>query len=67
MNFFAEWILAVHRAIWFPALWLSGLEATPVDAEAEWRSTPRRSTVRGLPRKTTLRESPVGLVRRRAA
>lgn len=31
MIFFHEWILAVHKAIWFPVLWMTGLEATPID------------------------------------
>jgi hypothetical protein len=26
MNFFMEWVLAVHRAVWFPLNWTLGLE-----------------------------------------
>lgn len=32
MGFVTEWILAINRAVWFPALWLLGLEARPVEA-----------------------------------
>ena len=44
MNFFLEWALAVHRAVWFPFNWAIGLERpalqapidlTPVIAGAE--------------------------------
>jgi hypothetical protein len=31
MIFMAEWTLAVHKAFWFPFLYLSGLEAHPLD------------------------------------
>jgi hypothetical protein len=27
MSFATEWALAVHRAVWFPVFWLTGLEA----------------------------------------
>jgi hypothetical protein len=27
MSFATEWALAIHRAVWFPVLWLTGLEA----------------------------------------
>lgn len=32
MGFVTEWILAVNRGVWFPALWLTGLEARPLEA-----------------------------------
>lgn len=30
MSFLTEWALAVHRAVWFPVLWMTGLEARAV-------------------------------------
>jgi hypothetical protein len=30
MSFLTEWALAVHRAVWFPLLWMTGLEADAV-------------------------------------
>jgi hypothetical protein len=31
MNYFlAEWLIAMHKAAWFPLIWLLGLEATSV-------------------------------------
>jgi len=29
MNFYIEWALAVHRAVWFPLNWALGLERPP--------------------------------------
>lgn len=30
MSFLTEWVLAVHRAVWFPVLWMTGLEARAI-------------------------------------
>jgi hypothetical protein len=35
MNFFLEWALAVHRAVWFPVNWALGLERPPMQAPME--------------------------------
>jgi hypothetical protein len=35
MNFFIEWALAVHRAIWFPVFWSLGLDRPGVEAPLE--------------------------------
>lgn len=35
MKFWIEWALAIHRAVWFPLLWTSGLERSAVDAPPE--------------------------------
>lgn len=32
MSFATEWALAIHRAVWFPVLWLTGLEAQAIEA-----------------------------------
>ena len=32
MSFATEWALAIHRAVWFPVLWLTGLEAPAIEA-----------------------------------
>jgi hypothetical protein len=31
MSFATEWALAIHRAVWFPVLWLTGLEAPAIE------------------------------------
>jgi len=31
MSLATEWALAVHRAVWFPVFWLTGLEAPAED------------------------------------
>ncbi|HVP05942.1 MAG TPA: hypothetical protein VMT90_09730 [Dehalococcoidia bacterium] len=31
-KFWLEWALAIHRAVWFPVLWATGLERAAVDA-----------------------------------
>lgn len=31
MTFLMEWWLAVHRAVWFPALWATGLDRPGVE------------------------------------
>lgn len=31
MSFGIEWFLAIHRAVWFPVLWLTGLEAPAIE------------------------------------
>jgi hypothetical protein len=35
MNFFIEWALAVHRAIWFPVFWSLGLDRPGVEIPLE--------------------------------
>jgi hypothetical protein len=35
MNFFIEWALAVHRAIWFPVFWSLGLERPGIEVPLE--------------------------------
>jgi hypothetical protein len=35
MNFFIEWALAVHRAIWFPVFWTLGLDRPATDIPLE--------------------------------
>jgi hypothetical protein len=35
MNFFLEWALAVHRAIWFPVFWTLGLERPAIEVPLE--------------------------------
>ena len=35
MKFWIEWALAIHRAVWFPLLWGSGLERSAVEAPPE--------------------------------
>jgi hypothetical protein len=35
MNFWIEWALAVHRAIWFPLHWVTGLEQPAVELPAD--------------------------------
>jgi hypothetical protein len=32
MSFATEWALAIHRAVWFPLLWMTGLEARALEA-----------------------------------
>ncbi|MEK7247506.1 MAG: hypothetical protein AAB092_03445 [Chloroflexota bacterium] len=32
MKFWIEWALAIHRAIWFPMIWASGLEQQAIEA-----------------------------------
>jgi hypothetical protein len=32
MNFWTEWALAVHRAVWFPLNWTLGLERPGINA-----------------------------------
>lgn len=32
MRFWIEWALAIHRAVWFPAIWALGLERPGIDA-----------------------------------
>ncbi|HSP55258.1 MAG TPA: hypothetical protein VLS25_06680 [Dehalococcoidia bacterium] len=32
MSFATEWALAIHRAVWFPLLWMTGLEARAMEA-----------------------------------
>jgi hypothetical protein len=44
MNFLAEWSMAIHKAIWFPFFWLTGLESPPVDPG--WLSDSRPVTPR---------------------
>jgi hypothetical protein len=36
MKFWIEWALAIHRAIWFPLIWASGLEQQAIEAPAEF-------------------------------
>lgn len=31
MNFLAEWLIAMHKAAWFPLIWALGLEANSVE------------------------------------
>ena len=69
LSFAGEWILAVHKAIWFPLLWATGLEAAA--AEDEWFGVPEvnpapgtRGPARRKPVVKVVAESPV---RRRAA
>jgi hypothetical protein len=70
MSFAAEWILAVHRAVWFPVLWATGLEAAA--AEDDWSGAPE---VKAGPAGTVRRCAPIDqggghcrtLDRRRAA
>jgi hypothetical protein len=35
MNFFIEWALAVHRAIWFPVFWTLGLDRPAIEVPLE--------------------------------
>jgi hypothetical protein len=35
MNFFIEWALAVHRAVWFPVFWTLGLERPAIEVPLE--------------------------------
>ncbi|HSP54002.1 MAG TPA: hypothetical protein VLS25_00310 [Dehalococcoidia bacterium] len=32
MSFATEWALAVHRAVWFPLLWMTGFEGRAMEA-----------------------------------
>lgn len=36
MRFWAEWALAVHRAVWFPFNWVTGLERQGVALPVEF-------------------------------
>lgn len=36
MNFWIEWVLAVHRAAWFPVIWTLGLERPGVTVPLEF-------------------------------
>jgi hypothetical protein len=35
MRFWIEWALAIHRAVWFPAIWALGLERPAIEAPAD--------------------------------
>lgn len=36
MNFWIEWALAVHRAVWFPFNWTLGLERPGMEVPVEF-------------------------------
>jgi hypothetical protein len=36
MKFWFEWMLAIHRAIWFPFNWTVGLERPPMAAPVDF-------------------------------
>ncbi len=36
MRFWLEWMLAVHRAVWFPFHWATGLERPSVKLPVEY-------------------------------
>jgi hypothetical protein len=36
MNFWIEWALAVHRAVWFPLNWTLGLERPGIELPVEY-------------------------------
>jgi len=69
MSFAGEWILAVHKAIWFPVLWATGLEAAA--AEDDWfgvREPEAAPLVRRRARRTKrVQDISAPLIRRRAA
>jgi len=65
MSFVSEWILAVHRAIWFPVLWSVGLEAD--GAEVEWPGAPEAADVTRVRSMVVEEGDPVRLIRGRAA
>ena len=58
MNFYIEWALTVHRAVWFPLNWALGLERPPEEIPLD--IGPQRS-------RSALRPGPVSIrkVRRR--
>ena len=35
MKFWIEWALAIHRAIWFPVIWATGLERPAIEAPTD--------------------------------
>ena len=56
MSFLTEWVLAVHRAVWFPLLWMTGLEAQAIgdpvlDERLEAPATRQPSSATSCPRR----------------
>jgi hypothetical protein len=45
MDFFVEWTLAVHRAVWFPVFWAMGLERPAMEAPIDLTPTAKRKVV----------------------
>ena len=53
MNFYIEWALAVHRAVWFPLNWALGLERPPEEIPLD--IGPRRRDTEAGPRPVSIR------------
>ena len=49
MSFATEWALAIHRAIWFPLLWMTGLESRAIEAPFIDEATAMSGTPAGPP------------------
>lgn len=62
MSLASEWILTIHRAIWFPVLFAMGLEGQAVEV----MDRRFRYTAAGWPRSTKV-PSPRRTARRKAA
>jgi hypothetical protein len=63
MSMTTEWILAIHRAVWFPVLYAMGLEGRSV----ELMDRQFRYTGAALPKPVRARTSGRRAVRRKAA
>ena len=59
MSFVTEWALAIHRAVWFPVLWLTGLEA-PANETPFLDDAHRRQIVRPAPARQPARPGSTG-------
>jgi len=53
MNFYIEWALTVHRAVWFPLNWALGLERPPEEIPLD--IGPRRRDAEAGPRPMSIR------------
>jgi hypothetical protein len=54
MNFYIEWALAVHRAVWFPLNWALGLERPPEEIPLD--IGPRARDTKAAPRLVSIRK-----------
>lgn len=56
MQFWLKWMLAVHRAVWFPLHWVTGLErrsvAMPVEFAPALVAAPAIEAIEGKTRAT---------------
>jgi len=70
MNFYIEWALTVHRAVWFPLNWALGLERPPEEIPLDIGPQHRETVAASRPtsiRRVRRRGRPAAPLTRKAA